>query len=235
MKRALLGLFVLGCGTTGGTDVRFPWMAGAATEDRTFEDDGWTVTVEEALVAFGPVYFCATPSADLELCPSAIAEVRGAVTVDALDASAPALGEVHALTGTVRSVMWDYGRPFLLSAAEPAPIDGAIDGHSARFVATAVRGADTFHVVVDLDVEAQLSGISAVRAVRTDHAIVDERDGLTVRFDVPQILSHLDWDALFAASTAGEVRIVPGTAAYDQLVVALTTSTLPTLVWARAD
>lgn len=236
MKLVLvLSLFVLGCGTTGGSEVRLPLMAGAASDVRTFEDGGWTVTIEEARIALGPMYFCPTTSADLENCPAAIAELRGAVSVDALDPSAPMLGEIHALTGTLRSGMWDYGRPFLLSAAEPAPIAGAIDGHSARFVATARRGADSFRLVAELDVSAMLSGISAVRAVRTTHEIVGSDDGLTVTFDAPAILARLDWEALSAEAVDGEVRIAPRTVAHNALVQALTSTALPTLSWARAD
>jgi hypothetical protein len=84
-------------------------------------------------------------------------------------------------------------------------------------------------------VSARVSGISAVRAVRTTHEIVDDADGLTARFDAQAILSRLDWDGLFSSSVAGEARVTEGSVAHDALVQALTSSTLPTLSWARPD
>jgi len=235
MRRMWIALLALGCGTTGGSEVRLPLMAGAASEARSFEDEGWTVTIEEARIALGPMYFCPTTSADLENCPAAQAELRGAVTVDALDPSAPMLGELSALTGTIRSGMWDLGRPFLLGAARPAPIDGAIDGHSARFVARAERGEETFRVRAEPDVSGMVSGIAAVRGVRTAHEIAGPDDGLTVRFDVPQILSRLDWEALSVEADGGELVLVEGSVGYNALVQALTATALPTLTWARPD
>jgi hypothetical protein len=234
-----IALVSLGCGTTGGSEVRLPLMAGAASEARSFEDEGWTVTIEEARIALGPMYFCPTTSADLENCPAALAELRGAVAVDALDPSAPMLGELAALTGTLRSGMWDLGRPFLLGAAEPAPIagaiDGALDGHSARFVARAERGDETFRVRADVDVSGMVSGIAAVRGVRTTHEIVGPDDGLTVRFDAPQILSRLDWEALSIEAGGGELVLTEGSTGYSALVQALTATALPALTWARPD
>lgn len=232
----LLALLALGCGTTGGGDVAIPLVAGGAVDARTFTtEDGWTITLDDARIALGPMYFCATTGADLENCPSAIAELRGAVTVDVLDGTTDTLGTIAGRAGTLRSGMWDYGRPFLLPAGAPAPIAGAIDGHSARFSGTASSGAITYRFVAEIDVEAMGSGISAVHGVRTTHTLVDDADALTVRFDAVDIVGRLDFEALASEATGGEVVIAEGRTGYNALVQALALNALPTLEWARPD
>jgi hypothetical protein len=237
--RWLLGLTLVlaGCGDTGGGPVSVPLMGGGSIDARHFiTDEGWTIDLDDARIGFGPVYFCATTSADLENCPAAIAEHRGAVTIDALDETTDALGTIEGRAATLRSATWDYGRPFFLSAAVPAPIAGAVDGeHSARFSGIASRDGVSFHFVAALNISATVSGIAAVHGVRTTHTLIDDEDGLIVRFDVPAIIERLDLDALAATAVDGEIRIEEGSAGYTALVQALTSSALPTLEWARPE
>lgn len=239
MKHALLSLALLlgGCGQTGGNAFSFPLLAGGASDARTFEDDGFTITLEDARIGYGPAYFCATASADLGLCPAALAEFRGAATVDVLTAETEMIGSLDARSGTVRSGMWDYARPFLLTASAPRPLAGAVDGtHSARFSGTATREGLSFRFVAELDISnVAASGLPAVSAVRTNHELVDESDALTVTFDARTIVSRLDFEALSSRVVDGAVTIVPGDVGYNALVQALTQSALPTLTWARPD
>lgn len=230
----LLGL-VSGCGTTGGGEVAIPLIAGGASDARSFTASGWSVTMDDARIALGPMYFCATTSADLENCPAAMAELRGAVTVDVLDGTTDTLGTLVGRAGTLRSGMWDYGRPFLLPASEPTPIAGAIDGHSARFSGTASNGATSFRFVAVIDVDASMSGLAAVAGVRTTHTLVDDADALTVRFDVIDIVGRLDFDALATQAVDGQVEIIEGSTAYNALVQALARNALPDLEWARSE
>ncbi len=234
---ALIALVVAGCGDTGGGFVQLPLMGGGVRDaDRFVTSSGWDVTMEDARIAFGPAYFCATTSADLDNCPAAIAELRGAVTIDAMHETTEALGTIEGRAGTLRSGLWDYGRPFFLPDTAPTAIAGAVDGaHSAVLVGSASRGGVTFRFVAVLDVSAPVSGITAVHGVRTRHTLADDADGLTVRFDVPAIIERLDLDALAATAVDGEARIEEGSAAYTALVQALTLNELPTLEWARAD
>lgn len=230
-------LAIAGCGETGGGPVRIPLMGGGARDAHSFvTGDGWTVELDDARVGFGPVYFCATSSAELENCPSAIAELRGAVTIDALDERTDALGTIEGRAGTLRSATWDYARPFLLPATAPSAIAGAVDGaHSARLSGTASKDSVAFRFVAEIDVEAAVSGLPAVHGVRTTHTLIDDADGLTVRVDAPALIERLDLDALALDAVGGEVRIEEGSLAYTALVQALTSSALPSLTWARAE
>ena len=232
-----LTLVLAGCGDTGGGPVSVPLMGGGAVDGSHFvTSDGWSVDLDDARIAFGPVYFCATTSADLENCPAAIAELRSAVTIDALDPSPEMLGTIEGRAATLRSATWDYGRPYFLSAAAPGPIAGAVDGeHSARFSGTASKDGTSFHFVAELNISAPVSGITAVHGFRTTHTLIDDDDALTVRFDVPRVIERLDLDALASSAIDGEVRVEEGSAGYTALVQALTSSALPALEWARPD
>jgi len=239
VSRSLVCLIVMlaGCGDTGGGPVSLPLMGGGAVDAHHFvTSDGWTIDLDDARIAFGPVYFCATTSAELENCPAAVAEHRAAVTIDVLDANADALGTIEGRAGTLRSGAWDYGRPFLLPATAPRPVAGAVDGeHSARFSGTARKDAVIFHFVAELDISGSGSGLTAVHGFRTTHTLTGDDDGLTVSFDAPEIIERMDLDALAAAAIDGEVRIEEGSPAYTSLVQALTSSALPSLEWARPE
>lgn len=222
------------CGETGRAAVSFPFHAGG-TGVTGFDDDGWHVTITEARVAFGPAYFCASSAADLDLCETAVAELRDSVTVDALVPAAEPLGEIDAVTGTVRSAMWDHGLTFLLAAERPRPTAGAVGGRSATFRGTAERGAERFDWSAAVEIVASVSGTSAVRAVRTEHAIESENDALVVRFDPAAILARVDWASVASSAEMGVARIEPGSVAHNAIVIAMTSSALPTLEWGAPE
>lgn len=219
------------CDDTGRRAVRFPFHAGGTGVSSLVSESGWTVHLGEAQVAFGPAYFCASSAADLELCTTAVAELRDSVTLDAL-APPDALGEVDAVTGTVRSAMWDHGLTFLLPDGSPRATAGAVEGRSARFAGSAERGAERFDWVARIEIVASVAGAPAIRAVRTLHEITSDDDALVVRFDPAAILSHVDWDAVAASAEGGVARIEPGSIAHNAIVIAMSSSELPTLEWA---
>ena len=196
---------------------------------------GWTVRIGEARIAFGPAYFCAANTADAELCATAVAELRESVTVDALTASLDALSEIDAITGTVRSAMWDHGLTHLLPDERALPTAGAVDGRSASFSGSAARGAEEFEWRAEIEVLPPAAGSSAVFAVRTTHTITGASDALLVRFDAAAILEHVDWDAVARSAAGGTARIEPGSVAHNAIVIAMTSSELPVLEWGAPE
>src|SRR5690606_192702 len=157
----LVSSLACACGSTGQELTSFP-IHGAASGERSFTKDGWTVTLERADVAFGPVYFCATSFADMDVCPSAQAEWLETQTIDALDPTPQMLGEAEAVTGTVRSAMFDYGRSWLLTEPRVRANEGAPEGHSAVFVVHLDDGDAVVEIRAAIDIDPAAAGQSAV-------------------------------------------------------------------------
>lgn len=227
LPRAFLALALLaGCGRTGQDRVTFP-IHGAGTGEASFEVGGWSVTLEQADVGFGPIYFCATRFADADVCTTAQAEWLGTAPVDALDPSPEMLGDAQAITETVRSAMFDYGRSWLLTERAPRANEGAPGGRSAVMVVRAERGDERLEVRASIDVDPGAAGASAVIGARTEpHAITGD-EALTVRFDPAAWWRRVDFDRLAAEDDGdGVVELAPGDRAYDALLIAMTTSPL---------
>lgn len=232
MKHVLvfMSALVLGCGQTGQDIVSFPVHA-AGTGEAQIARDGWVITVQRADLGFGPLYLCATPFADLDVCPRAEAELLTTHTIDALDESPQMLGEADAITGTVRSAMFDYGIAWLLVDRRPRAREGAPGGHSAIFVAQAERGEDTLRIDARVEVLPRVPGGSAVIGAPTGEHTITGDEALTVRFDPAALFGEVDIEALWLADDGdGQVTLEPGDPAYEALVIAMTTAP-PTFEW----
>jgi hypothetical protein len=240
MKRAALLGFVLflgaalspSCVTYGRTQVAVP-VHGAGTGVRSFTVGDFVITLESARIAWGPAYFCTTPFADVDLCPTALAEVRSAATIDALDETPQLIGELRGISGTVRSAMFDYGITWLLPSASAAPDPGAVDGqHSAHFAGSAEQGGVTTRFVLDVDMVPRNSGVSAAHGVPTMHTLSEAADALVVRFDPSAIFADADFSQLDAMG-ADPVVVDESSEIYQAVVIAFSSSALPALEWAR--
>ncbi len=231
-----------GCGDTGQRRVSFP-LAAAGTAPSELRVGDWAVVVEEARVAFGPVYLCSTAVAGLDSCSESVAEHLGTTSFDALSPEPTAMGAMHALTSTVLSGMWDYGRSWRLPETSPRPSADAIEGaHSAVLV---VRASDElgairrYRLVLDVDGAGQPSGSTAVRARLGEHTLTASERGLVVRFDPTLWASMIDFDALATLPEAeppgAPIEVPPGHVAQNAVTTAMTTSGLPLFEWQSPD
>ena len=232
MKRVMMALVALAlaaCERTGSAYVAVP-LHGAGVERAPFDVEGWTVELDRADVAFGPVWLCATMAADPEFCATSVLELTETVTIDGLGPAPEPLGTMHGTRGSVRSTMFDYGISWLPTAAGAAANEGAADGHSARIAGRATRGAEGFAFACDVDIAPIMQGSIVVRGLRIPaHEVVAE-DALVVRVDPRAWVSSLDFDRL-AARGEDPVVIAPGDPDYEALVVAMTAGRLPSLEW----
>jgi len=227
----VLAMLASGCVESGRTHVAIP-VHGAGVASRTFDVGGVTVTLDDARIAWGPAYFCTTSFADVDLCPTALAEVRNAAPIDVLDDTPQLVGELDGISGTARSAMFDYGITWLLPATAARPDLGAVDGaHSAHFAGSAEHGGVTTRFVVDVDMVPSNSGVSAAHGVPAVHTLSDRPDALVVRFDPAAILAQADFTEL--ETMPGDPVVVPESSSlYQSIVIALASSALPTLEWA---
>ncbi len=231
---ALAALALLACDATGRGYVSVP-LEVRGTASSSFDVGGWQVELTRAEVGLGPMWLCSTESADPEFCESAVLELLDSVSVDALDATPRSAGDLHGLTGTARSVMFDYGISWFPTDSRPAATSGAPEGHSGVFEGRATRGAESFRFRCALDVTPSMQGAVLVRGQRiTDHELAPG-DRLRIAIDAAAWWRRVDYERLAARAAAGEdpVVLAPGDPDYEALVVSLTAGRLPTLEWSR--
>jgi hypothetical protein len=153
-------------GDTGQARVQIEAAArGSARASITVGDTRFHLT--RADVAFGPVYFCATEGARVELCEVALAELLETVTLDGLTSETRSFGALDATTGNVRSALFDYGISWFLTRSAPAANPGAPGGHSAILEGEAENESGVLRFSARIDIEPLSRGDAAVNARRT--------------------------------------------------------------------
>ncbi|WP_437904311.1 hypothetical protein WME95_38505 [Sorangium sp. So ce327] len=228
----LLAAPAIGCADTSQPEVSYDAIAEAAPPG-AIAARAWTVELEEATVAFGPVYFCSASGGAATLCDAAVAEMISIARVDLLDPAPQPLGRVHGFEGRIQSASFDYGVHWFLTEASPTPAPEAPGGHSARLRGRATRGAQVLDFVAEVDAVPQNPGQNAVPSIGLDARVGAEPVRLVVRFDVATWIARVDFDEL-AAGGAAEVAIAPGSQAHNVLVKAMTAQRLPELRWIDA-
>jgi hypothetical protein len=128
------------CGESSQEHVRFPLFV-AGSDHEAFDAVGdVSVNIEQADLAFGPLYFCAGAQAG-ELCDTARLEWLESVVVRATDAEPRWAGEITGVTGPVRSWMYDLGFVSLLTQKQPLVLPAAheLGGVSLRITGQSER------------------------------------------------------------------------------------------------
>jgi len=212
---------LVACGDTGQSEVSYPAFA-LGVDAAPFDVGDWRVTLTEADIAIGPIYFCATAAASADLCPSATAELRVVAVVDGLDPSPQPIGTVEGVTGVINSATYDFGIHWFTRDRSPIIAPEAPGGHSARFAGSATRGETTVPFTIDLDLVPQFQGTRAVQGARAKADIQDDGWRLELRFDPVAWFRTVDFDRL-------------ETAADNALVIAITTGQPITFNWVRAE
>jgi hypothetical protein len=226
----LLGL--AGCSSTGQPELTLPAVAMPAGT-KEFNAEGVTVTLEEARLAIGPVYFCASASGSANLCETALGEIRDVARVDGLASEAQSIGEFRGFTGDIQSASYDYGIHWYLTEKQPASAPEAPGGHSAHVEGTASQGALSVRFVADVDVVAPFQGERAVPTTKVEGTVGADSERVEVRFDVASWLSGVDWPAALA-SGQDPFSIAPGSRDHDAIVIDMVSVRPPTFVFVAA-
>lgn len=220
------------CSGTGQPDVDYAAFAAPAAPGAISADHGWSVTLDQATVAFGPVYFCAAQSGSATLCETAIGELLTTTAFDALDATPRALGTAHGFVGKIQSASYDYGIHWFLTDDAPTPAAVAPGGHSAHFSGTAVKAGKTVHFRAEVDVVPQFQGQRAAPSQAASADIAGEGQRLDIQFAVGQWFEHVDFDE----APAGEDPYVisAGSRNHGAIVIGMTAEAPPAFVWSAA-
>jgi hypothetical protein len=230
--RALAFVLLAGCVPDTGREVVTVTLAAAGVEAQPFAVDGFTVTLDRADVAFGPVDFCATESAELELCDAALFEDREPFVIDALDPSVVPVAAMEGTTGAVRTAFFDYGRSWYLTSSTPTSSPDVLEGHSAILEGAASRGEDVVRFVATIDVTPITRGAVAVQGAKTE-ATVSGGETVVVRIDPRAWLAGVDFDALLAEVTDPEIPVALSSsgAPYQTIVLNMTSLSPARLEW----
>lgn len=234
MKRLALltfALFVACVPDTSRAPIRVEVHAqGVARTTETIGD--YVVTLLDARVVVGPLYFCSAAHASDELCRTARLELLEPFVVDLLDPSAQLGGVAEGTTGRVSSAQFDLGRSFLKTRSAPAPTSDALDGHSAIFVFEVEGPERTFTVDVEIDLDPARAGASLVMGARTTADVTHATESVTLRFDPWALVASIDFALLEArAELVDPLALGPGDQAYESIAVRLTEGHVPTFAW----
>lgn len=223
-------LGALGCGDTGQARVEYPLVFTGVSPDPFVADTDWEVTLSEAQLAFGPVFFCASTLASAELCPTAQAEFAAIVPLDLLSEDPVTLGQVNGVSGAINSLVMGYNYTWFIADTAPSSDPSVLDGHSAVLRGLATRGADSVAFSATIDILPTIRGGFALQLGGTRAEINSDEAQLDVSIDVRTWIEDIDFDELLALGQA-EVEILPGTAAHSRITLAMTANETPSFVW----
>ena len=220
------------CSGTGQPDVDYVVFAAPEAPGTISADHGWSVTLEEATVAFGPVYFCASQSGSATLCETAIGELLTTTAFDALSTKPRELGTAHGFIGKIQSASYDYGINWFLTDDAPTPAPAAPGGHSAHFTGTAVKAGKTVHFRADVDVVPQFQGQRAAPSQVANATIDGTGERLDIHFAAGRWFEHVDFD--LAPAGGDPYLISAGTRNHGAIVIGMTAEAPPAFVWSAA-
>ncbi len=226
---AILFAATAGCSNTGQPEVSYPAFAVPAAPAPITAGE-FTITLEEAVVAFGPAYFCAAASGSATLCDTALAELTEITAIDLLNPAPQPLGMVNGFTGEIRSASYDFGIYWLLSDGERTRAEAAPGGHSARIRGHAVSSEGAIEFIANVDVLAQFQGQRAVPTAPTSAIIGEEGARLEVHMDAGAWVQEVDWKAVADAGVQ-PYEIAIGTPEHNAIVIAMVSTRPPKFVW----
>lgn len=178
MRRLLLCTLVMGCAnSTGGDLITLPFEAGGATRDATqpftfTTPTGWTVTLDQALIAAGPFYFNVDPpSTDEFRSGVVIVQATEQTIIDTLDPTLhDVAGGANGETGS--AVACEIGLLAPDAADQAAfPADSELLGAGLAYVSgTAINGSATVQfegqVIVDQSLVTTTEPLADLQRIR---------------------------------------------------------------------
>lgn len=201
----LLCSLAFACSSNGPGRIAIPLeLAGETGSSSIATSSGPIVTLDEAKLAFGPLYFCASPSG-AEQCEVARLEWLGTAVVDLLDATASPVGVLSGSTGRVASYLCDLSISSQLTREEPYVLDAAadLDGSSLRLRGTVEFQGRALPFSVDLAVmqtDSTVQGVPVIQSPKDpgfEQEIEANLTGLSMRFSVAAWLGPVDFTPYF--------------------------------------
>ena len=219
-------LLASGCLDTGQARVDVPlYLAGTNLTSPVLTAGNLAVQVDQAKLAFGPLYLCAGTSAG-ELCDTARLEWLDAAVVDLLAPAPVYVGDLSGTTGPLRSWMYDLGISSQLTRDQPfiLPAAASLGGNSFVISGRVQLGATQLPFVANVPISQTQDTELGVPVIRKstgeifNHEIVSDAAGdqspLYVAFDAGPLVRALDFSEFVqdqVCSADGAALVCAGT------------------------
>ena len=170
--RGLLLLVMIGAcsNTTGGDLITLPFVAGGTTLGTFTTPTGWSVTLDQAVIAVGPFYFNVDPPPTDEFRSGVvIVQATEQTIIDTLDPTLnPVIGGANGETGSAVAVEIGLLAPDSTNIANPNA--SMLDSGFAYVEGTAVSGATTVpfegQVIVDQSLVTSTEPLADLQRIR---------------------------------------------------------------------
>lgn len=217
MRRALpLLLVAFGCSDPGPRPVQVPLtLSGDASSSEIETATGPLLRLGQAQLAFGPLYFCPSPSG-AESCDVARLEWLGSAVVDLLDDSARRAGTLHGSSGAVASYLCDLGissqltsdEAFVLEAAAELGENSLLLRGTVEFDARSLPWSASLPLA---QTETTVSGtplIQSPQSQRFSEEVTTDLSEVNVRFSAARWLESVDFSPYFAEEPCSPDAVV---------------------------
>ena len=172
------------------------------------------VELDEANLAFGPLYLCAGPSAG-DLCETARLEWLSTAVVDTLDSTPQEVGLLVGTTGPVLSYMYDLGISSQLTRGDPFVLEAAASIGDASLSVSGTATVEGIAIPFRAAVAVQQNGdtelgVPVVRKSTSEDFsfdVTEETSTLEVRFDPREWISGIDFGVYVANEVCRDGRM----------------------------
>ena len=229
-------LALTSCIDTGAERFALPYSVVGEAPSEIAGRDGWTVTLDEARLAFGPLYLCQAIQPG-DYCEIAVAESLAVHEIDALDPAEREVGSVAATANSVRSYMAELGYTYPLTARAPEALAPELLGGHSLVLHGEARHPDgrVLRFAADLVIAPnEVDVVPVQRDLDVEHALAPG-DRMLLHFAPSTWIASVDFDALHdpAAAMTQDVVVEEGTQAFRALRLALVANATPEMVFTR--
>lgn len=211
---------LMACGPeTSRSVIELPvWAYGDARNELVVDE--FKLTILEAKIALGPLYFCAARIPSDHVCRTARLELLDPFVLNLLSESIREVGVAHGASGRISSAQYNFGRSILAGEVLPIAVGESVDGSSARFV-LAIEGPDDeeVRVRITLNLDPARAGSLRVLGHRTEVDLDDSIEALVIHASAYELFAALDLDELDFPEDeeVHEVELGPGDPLYEAL------------------
>ncbi len=191
---------------TGADELALPVIAGGSEARETLileSADGWSLDIEEARVAFGALYLCASEMAG-DFCEVARGEMLETIVIDGL-AAPEEVATLFVESADVRSLMFDLGIRHELRETDPVTLSPLPEGASVLLRGNASREDRVEPFEFAFRIEPLQAGTTTVRRSMETHTPA-ATDQLLVELNLANLVREMRFSPYLEAGTLEDTQ-----------------------------